>query len=186
VCEAELWDEALIELNRQNYSPLVKKEEAAWLAKIYLGMQRYEDVLNLQQRAGADGCDITLFLAVAYARMGEHENALVLAKEALDRRQPGATRVMGHIYFAVKDWERALYWYEKDAYGWLEYGDGTALVGKALYMLGDYREAARVYERAVPWTPFRRTKDLYPLAECYRKTGRTSLAEEIERLAAEA
>ena len=67
VCEAELWDEALTELNRQNYSPHVKKEEAAWLAKIYLGMKRYEDVLNLQQRARTDGCDIRTYLAVAYA-----------------------------------------------------------------------------------------------------------------------
>jgi tetratricopeptide (TPR) repeat protein len=182
VCEAELWEEALIELKRQNYSPMVKKEEVVWLAKIYLGMERYQDVLHLQQRARVDGCDITPFLAVANARLDKHEKALVLAKEALDNRQDGAKRALGDVYFVAGDFEHALYWYEQVARSWLEYAAGIALVGKALFALGEYREATVAYERAVRMASFRRDDDLGQLAECYRKTGRDSLAAELEQL----
>lgn len=185
MCEAELWDDALIELNRQNYAPDVKKEEAAWLASIYLGMKRYEEVLDLQQRARADDCDITPLLAIAYARLGRLEEARVLAKEARDKHLPGAERAMGHVYFEAGDLERALYWYEEEARGWFDSASAMALAGKTLIALGDYGEAAAAYERALKMARFRDAENIRQLAECYRQTGRQRRAEELEKLAEE-
>lgn len=180
MCEAQLWDEALVELKRQNYSPLVKKEEIAWLAKIYLGQEKYEEVVQLQSAARQKGCDITPYLAVAYARLNKPDKALVLAKEALQDRREGAKRAIGDVYFAMGNFERALYWYEQMARSWLDYAEAMTLIGKTLAALGDYREAATAYERAARWSSFRRNEDLLQLAECYQKTGRPHRAAELE------
>ncbi len=185
MCEAELWDEALVELKRQSYSPAVKKQETIWLARIYLGLEQYDRVLELADRARQDACDIRPSLAVAYARTGQQEQALRLAQEAVRVGRPGAEFALGQVYYEAGDYERALRWYERAARSLLARNEAMPAMGKTLMALGDYREARAVYAQVVRLRPFVRVEDLLQLAECLRHLGRNRQAAVMEQLAHE-
>ncbi|HLV80364.1 MAG TPA: tetratricopeptide repeat protein [Chthonomonadaceae bacterium] len=179
-----MWEDALTELKRQSYSPMVKRVQAQWLARIYLGMKNYTAILDLEDQARREGCDIQTFLAVAHARLGHHATALRMAKEAVRVRRQGAAIALGHVYFEAGEYEEALLWYERGAHHLLQRMDVLRAMGKTLMALGDYREAAWAYEQAVRLTPFARGEDLRQLAECLYRIG-DRRASEVEALAEE-
>jgi tetratricopeptide (TPR) repeat protein len=185
VCEAEQWDEALIELKRQSYAPQIRQTAAMWQAKIYLGMQRYQEVLDLEAEAMRHACDIAPFLAVAHARLGHTEEALHIAQEALRVQRPGAEIALGHVYFEGKEYDLALHWYEIAAQHWFERAAAMRAVGRTLIALGDYREACFAYKQAIGRTPFVRPEDLLQLATCLKQTHHERAAAEMEQLAEE-
>lgn len=185
MCEAELWDEALIELKRQSYAIQVKKEETRWLAHIYLGMGRNEEVVALKAKAKETACDIDIYLAVAYARLGQHTRAMQVAQEAIRRKRSGVEKMMGHIYTATGDHETALRWYEQAAQSVFDHSRAMRYVGQSLMALEDYPEAAFAFETAVSGTTFARVQDIQALAECYRHIGRDRKADDLEQLAQE-
>jgi len=184
VCQTELWEDALIELKRQSYSPLVKRVQAQWLARIYLGMKRYEAVLELEEQARQEGCDIQVFLAIAHARLGHHTTALWIAKETVRVRRHGAEVALGHVYYEAGEYEEALRWYERAAQHLLDRADVLRAMGKTLMRIGDYHEAASMYAQAILVTPFARSEDLRQFAECLRRIGDKHAAE-IEQIAHE-
>ena len=184
MCEAEQWEDALIELKRQSYARVVRQNAAAWRAKIYIGMERYQEVLELEAEARRDACDIEPYLAVAHARLGHAKKALRIAEEALRVKRSGAEMALGHVYFARQEYEPALRWYEAAAQNRIQRAAAMRAVGRALISLGDYREACVAYEQAIRLTPFVRPEDLLQLAECFRQTHQERAAE-MEQLAHE-
>ncbi len=185
MCEAEQWEEALIELKRQSYAPSVRQQHAAWRAKIYIGMERYTEVLKLVGETRSSSCDIRPYLAVAHARLGHAEQALRIAQEAHRVKRQGADVALGHVYFARKEYDEALRWYEAAALNRRQRASAQRAIGRTLVALGDYGEAQIAYEQAIRLTPFVRPEDLRQLAECLRKTDRERAADEIEQLADE-
>lgn len=185
MCEAEQWDDALIELKRQSYARSVRQQQAAWRAKIYIGMERYEEVLKLVEEARRDSCDIGPYLAIAHARLGRTEKALRIAQEAVRVKRRGAEMALGEVYFAREDYDQALRWYEAAAQVRLQRPSAQRAIGRALVALEDYGEARVAYEQAIRLTPFVRPEDLRRLADCLRATHRERTADEIEQLADE-
>jgi tetratricopeptide (TPR) repeat protein len=183
VCEAELWDEALVELERQNYAPVIRESEPAWRARIYLGMGRYDKVLALKEQARRCGCPIEPFLAVAYARLGQTERAHHIAAAALRLKRQGAELALGHVCFAAQEYDVALRWYDAAAQDRLHRADALRAAGSALIAQGDHREARVAYEQAIRLTPFVRPEDVLQLAHCLRETRGERAAAAIEQLA---
>lgn len=184
MCEAELWEEALIELKRQSYAQAVHKQAPAWRAQIYLGMERYQEVLALQKEAVRADCPIDSYLAVAYARLGNMQSARRIAEEALRLKQSGAKIAMGDVYFAEKQYDAALIWYEAAAQHRTQRVAAQRAIGRALIALGDYREARVMYEQAIRKTAFVLPEDLLQLARCLQGTD-PQYAAELEILASE-
>jgi tetratricopeptide (TPR) repeat protein len=184
VCEAEQWEDALVELKRQSYAQSVSQYASAWRAKIYIGMERYQDVLELEGEARRTNCPIEPYLAVAHARSGNVKKALSIAEEALRLKRPGAAMALGHVYFADKQYELALKWYEAAARNRMQRASVLRAVGRALIALRDYREARIAYELAIRLTPFVQPEDLLQLAKCLHRT-HPAYAAEIELLAHE-
>lgn len=185
MCEAEQWEDALIELKRQSYAPSIRRQETAWRSKIYLGMERYQEVLNLAREARRASCDISTYLAIAHARLGHRSVALRTAREAYRVKRPGAEMALGHVYFARRDYDEALRWYEVAARNRKQRASAQRAIGRTLVDLGDYHEAAAAYESAIRLTPFAHPEDLRQYADCLRNTHREQIADEIERLADE-
>jgi tetratricopeptide (TPR) repeat protein len=185
VCEAEQWEDALIELKRQSYVPSVRHQEAAWRAKIYVGMERYQEVLKLVEEARRNSCDIGPYLAIAHARLGHSKEALRIAHEAYRVKRKGAEMALGHVYFASKEYDQALRWFETAAQNRLQRASAQREIGRTLVTLGDYWEACVAYEQAIRLTPFVLPEDLRQLADCLRKTDRERAADEQDQLAVE-
>jgi len=88
-CETEHWDEALTELHRHRKGQEFRQHVLVWTAKIYLGLEQYQKVLQLEGKARRAACAIEPYLAVAHARSGHTEEALRVAEEALRLKRSG-------------------------------------------------------------------------------------------------
>lgn len=185
MCEAEQWEDALVELKRQSYVQSIRQNAPAWKAQIFIGMERYRDVLAMKVVARRDGCNIDSFVAIAYARLGNIDKALRTASDALHSNQPGAKMALGHVYFAAQNFDRALLGYEAAAQNRAQRPGAMRAAGLALIALGDYREARNAFEQAIRSGPFARCEDLIHLAECCRHCHQEDYAVEIEELAEE-
>ena len=185
MCEAEQWEGALVELKRQSYVPFVRRNATAWKAQIFIGMERYRDVLAMKEEARRSACNIDPFLAVANARLGNIDKALRAASDALRSKQPDAKMALGHVYFAAQDFDRALVWFEAAAQNRIQRAGAMRAAGVTLIALGDYREARKAFEQAIRSGPFARREDLIHLAECCRQCHQEGFAAEIEQLAEE-
>ncbi|HLJ54861.1 MAG TPA: tetratricopeptide repeat protein [Chthonomonadaceae bacterium] len=183
MCEAEQWDDALVELRRQGFARSVREQETAWRAKIYVGMGRYAEVLKLADEARRRSCDIRPYLAIAHARLGHREQALRIGSEALRGKAPDAQISFGHVCRACDRYEEALRWFEAAARNRKYRASAQCAIGDTLAALGDYREAAAAYEQAIRLTPFARPEDLRALSDCYAKTHWESAARELAQLA---
>ncbi|MCW3051965.1 MAG: domain protein putative component of TonB system [Chthonomonadales bacterium] len=158
-----------------------------WKAKIYLGMERYQEVLDLGVEARRENVSIGIEppVAVAYARLGHWDTALRIAEGALREKQSGAEIAVGHVYFEDKEYELALQFYEDAARHKSERAAAMRGIGKTLICLGDYPEACAAYEAAIRLTPFVRPDDLLQLAKCLRHLQQERAAVEMEILAHE-
>lgn len=156
---------------------------ALWKAKIYLGMERYQEVLDLEEEARRENLAIEPLLAIAHARLGHWARALSIAEEALQAKQSGAEMAMGHVYFEDKEYELALQWYEAAAKHRTQRAVALRAAGKTLVCLGDYPEARAAYVSAIRLTPFVRPDDLLQLAKCLRHLQQERAAIEMEILA---
>ena len=158
---------------------------AIWKAKIYLGMERYEEVLDLGVEARRENLSIEPYLAVAYARLGHWDTALRVAETALLAKQSGAEMALGHVYFEDREYELALQSYEAAARHRSERAVALRAIGKTLICLGDYPEARAAYEQTIRLTPFVRPEDLLQLAKCLYQMQQERTAAELEVLANE-
>jgi len=182
-CETENWEEALKEWKRHRQGQELRQNDLIWAAKIYLGLERYQEVLRLEGKARRAACAIEPYLAMSHAYLGHHEKALSIAEEAVRLKRPGAEMALGEVYFADNQYASALRWYDTAAQNRRERADALRAVGRALIALGDYREAGVAYEQSIRMTKFVRPEDLRQLAQCLHKTGRANAAAEIELLA---
>ena len=173
----------MLELKRQSFAQSVSQNATLWKAKIYVGMARYQEALDLEAEAGRENAPIEPYLAVAYARLGHWHRALSIAEEALQANLPGAEMAMGHVYFEDKEYELALQWFEAAIRPRNQRAVALRNIGKTLICLGDYPEARAAYEAAIRLTPFVRPDDLLQLAECLRHTQQERAAVEMEILA---
>ncbi len=180
-----MWEDALLELKRQSYSQVIRRNALAWKAKILIGMERYREVLAMKDEARHSECNIDSFLAVAYARLGDNDKALRMASNSLRSKQPGAKMALGHVYLATQDYDRALIWFEAAARNRQKRAVAMRAAGLVLIALGDYREARNAFEQAIRCSHFARYEDLIHLAECCRQCHKESLAAEIQQLAEE-
>lgn len=186
--QAEMWDEALDQLERQVWpewmtSNSMRKEN--WQAEIYLGSGRYEDVLRLHDGDKQADSPLAVYLAVAHAKLGHRELARRIAHEVKRRAgrydQPDAERAMGDVLFEAGEHERALECYEKGMMS----RDAMRAMGKSLMTLGDYAEARLALQQAIRFTSWVRAEDLLLLAECLRHLGEERAAAEAKQLARE-
>ena len=111
-----------------------------------------------------------------------HDRALRVAQAAVDRRDEEAELAIGHVYFEMGDYERALEWYEQTAV----HSDLVELwraMARALMAMGDYGEARAALYSAIRLSKWVRVEDLRQLAECLRHLGNDRAADEAEQLA---
>lgn len=179
-----MWDEALEELQRGRWSAELRKRELYYKAFIYVCSGRYEDVLKLSRTHIGASKEIGVPLALAYAKLGDHNKAVLLAEEAVQAKQADAELVMGKIYAEFGDYNRALQWYDRAAQRFNRIPVLRSM-GRLWMETENYREAHYALEKAIFFAPFMRVKDMNLLAECLRKLGRTAEAEKAEQIARE-
>jgi tetratricopeptide (TPR) repeat protein len=177
-----MWQEALRELERLRSLPAVARSR--WRARIYFGMERYEEVVRLA-REGGPGGSMCGWLACAYAALGRHREARRVAGEAVALRGRAAAGAMGYVLMAAGDPAAAIPWYDRAALDPSSRPAALWKLGHLLTVLGDYREAAAALESAIRAASYLRYEDARELARCWRHLGREHDADLLEQLAAD-
>ncbi len=182
LCELEMWDEAGRELHHLHRSgEITETEECAFRARIALGRERYDEVIDLAEASAEQPEDLKLLLALAYATQGRREEALRTLNAAGRPKGHDAKRPRGDVYAALGDYETAMSYYEQNFAFYRNYHTLSAM-GTVLMALGEYKEARSLFRNAVLNTPYRRAKDLRMLAQCCRAFGDERCAQEAEQL----
>jgi tetratricopeptide (TPR) repeat protein len=186
LCEAEMWEEAAEQLeNLKDCKEVDENEVRIWTAKILLGKDQFEDIIKLFRSKKERTPQLLVPLAVAYARLGDLSQASEMMSRSSVKRCQEATIAQGHILMAEGNYEAALLWYEHDLQ-WSHLNTARARAahssGKALAVLGDYREAAAAYAQAIRFRPFLKQADVTELVQCLRKLGKDSEAARWEQL----
>ena len=134
------------------------------LADLYRAAGRPVDELaQLQKLASADpAAPREIAIALAEARQGQFDGAIATLTSAA-RLAPGNSQVqlaLGRVYLAKAErtLDRrtvtlALGALERALAGTARRNEGLALLGRALYLSGDYNEALRILQEAVSTTP---------------------------------
>src|SRR5437867_3951540 len=112
LCEAELWEEALQEMERFQWSPVMAALRPAWEARIFFGMGRYEEVVRRARGAVSEG-EMQCWLAMAHAALGQHEEARRVAEQAVTRTGRHAAGARGYVLMAAGDTAGAIPWYDR-------------------------------------------------------------------------
>jgi tetratricopeptide (TPR) repeat protein len=183
LCEAQMWDEALAELEREK-NRKHRKTILRWHhSRAYLGAERFDDVIALNQSTDPADSPFAVFLAVAYAKLGEHELALSVAHAAVRSDDERAVLCMAEVYSEIGDLPRALWWYEIAISDYMN--EGLRGAGKTLMDLNDPAEAKYPLWYAVQMCSWLKADDLMQLAQCYRQLGKKRAAAEAEQIAQE-
>ena len=183
LCEAQMWDEALAELEREK-NRKHRKTILRWHhSRAYLGAERFDDVIALNQSTDPADSPFAVFLAVAYAKLGKHELALSVAQAAVRSDDERAVLCMAEVYSEIGDLPRALWWYEIAISDYMN--EGLRGAGKTLMDLNDPAEAKYPLWYAVQMCSWLKADDLMQLAQCYRQLGKKRAAAEAEQIAQE-
>ena len=142
---------------------------------ILFHLKRYEDAI-LEANANPN---FRALAATSYAAMGRYDEAHSL----LDNIHPGQriekNSCKGQVFFIQGSYDEALRYFEKSG----EFMPaGKVRIAQTLEKLGDYRSAAKAWERAILSKRFRASNDLAALARCYRGYGQEELARKAEAL----
>jgi hypothetical protein len=183
LCKAQMWDEALVELEREKNRKRRKTNLRWHRARACLGAGRIDNVIALNQDANAADSPLAVFLAVAYAKRGEQELALLVAQAAMDRDEERAVLCMAEVYHEIGDLPRALWWYEKAVSDYMN--EALRGAGEALMDMNDPAEAKYPLWYAVVMSSWLNANDLMRLAQCYRQLGKKRAAAEAEQIAQE-
>lgn len=184
LCKAQMWDEALAELEHKK-SVKRRRTNLRWhRARAYLGAGRIDEVIALNQDTDAADSPLAVFLAVAYARRGRHELALLVAQAAVNRGDKDAELCMAEVYRQMGDLPRALLWYEKAEISTTR-TECYRGAGKTLMDMNDPTEAKYPLWHAVWFGSWLNADDLMQLAQCYRQLGKKRAAAEAEQIAQE-
>jgi tetratricopeptide (TPR) repeat protein len=183
LCEAQMWDEALAELEREK-NRKHRKTILRWHhSRAYLGAERFDDVIALNQDTDPADSPFAVFLAVAYAKLGEHELALSVAHAAVRSDDERAVLCMAEVYSEIGDLPQALWWYEIAISDYMN--EGLRGAGKTLMDLNDPAEAKYPLWYAVQMCSWLKADDLMQLAQCYRQLGKKRAAAQAEQIAQE-
>jgi tetratricopeptide (TPR) repeat protein len=183
LCEAQMWDEALAELEREKNRKRRKTSLRWHRARAYLGAGRVDDVIALNQEVNPADSPLAVLLAVAYAKRGEQQLAVSVAQAATSRGDDRAALCMAEVHQEIGDLPRALWWYERA----IEDSMKEALhgAGETLMDMNDPAEAKYPLWQAVCLSSWLNADDLMQLARCYRQLGKTRAAAEAEQIAQE-
>ncbi len=184
LCDLEQWDEAAKEYGRLQRSNDAVLHNRLLRARISAGQQRYEEVYHLLTDADLTKCDeLALFVAKIYAQQGQAEKAReILAKVGQCRTiDKSGQQMLGDVYVALGDYERALPCYEKAAQNTR---NRHILGGMAatLMALKEYKTACFLFTQTLISTPYIARELLLPLVECARLVGDERTALKAERL----
>jgi tetratricopeptide (TPR) repeat protein len=121
--------------------------------------------------------------SIANSRRGNVEAGFRLAEQALESRAPYANTAMGEAYEASGQMEEALHWYESDLRCDFS-GRAARRAATMLDRLGDHREAAVLWRRALRSQSFLRPDWLAAFALTCERIGDHDSGERALRLAA--